>query len=118
MLPEGSISKLVAEVRDSLDDSKAEDVVAIDLTGRTPIADYMVIASGRSDRHVGAIAEHLVENLKKSGHRDIKVQGLTHCDWVLVDTGDVIVHIFRPDVREFYNLEKLWSENAPIERRV
>ena len=118
MLPEGSISKLVASVRESLDDSKAEDVVAIDLAGRTPIADYMVIASGRSDRHVGAIAEQLVENLKKSGQQDIRVQGLTHCDWVLVDAGDVIVHIFRPEVREFYNLEKLWSANAPVERRV
>ncbi|WP_432807291.1 ribosome silencing factor [Rhodoligotrophos ferricapiens] len=118
VLPEGGISKLVASVRESLDDSKAEDVVAIDLAGRTPIADYMVIASGRSDRHVGAIAEQLVENLKKSGQQDIRVQGLTHCDWVLVDAGDVIVHIFRPEVREFYNLEKLWSANAPVERRV
>lgn len=76
----------------------------------------MVIASGRSNRHVGAIAGQLVERLKAEGHRDLKVEGLTHADWVLVDTGDVIVHIFRPEVRSFYNLEKLWSEHAPDER--
>jgi ribosome-associated protein len=99
-----------------LDDAKAENIVAIDLDGKAAIADGMVIASGRSNRHVGAIADHLIENLKASGTRDLRVEGMPHCDWVLVDTGNVIVHIFRPEVRSFYNLEKLWSEHAPIER--
>jgi ribosome-associated protein len=73
----------------------------------------MVIASGRSQRHVGAIAEQLREALKDSGQRELRVEGLPHCDWVLIDTGDVIVHIFRPEVREFYNLEKMWSAERP-----
>jgi ribosome-associated protein len=76
----------------------------------------MVIATGRSTRHVGAIADQLVEKLKAEGHRDLRIEGLTQSDWVLVDAGDVIVHIFRPEVRTFYNLEKLWSEHAPDER--
>ena len=99
-----------------LDDAKAENIVTIDLNGKAAIADGMVIASGRSNRHVGAIADHLIEKLKATGRRDLRVEGMPHCDWVLVDTGDVIVHIFRPEVRSFYNLEKLWSEHAPIER--
>jgi ribosome-associated protein len=74
-----------------------------------------VIASGRSNRHVAAIAEQLVEKLKAGGATDLKIEGLPHCDWVLVDAGDVIVHIFRPEVRSFYNLEKLWSPDAPRE---
>jgi ribosome-associated protein len=76
----------------------------------------MVVASGRSNRHVGAIADHLVEKLKASGHRNLRVEGMPQCDWVLVDAGDVVVHVFRPEVRSFYNLEKLWSEHAPQER--
>jgi len=78
----------------------------------------MIIASGRSNRHVAAIAEQLVEKLKRAGRKDLRIEGLPHCDWVLVDTGDVIVHIFRPEVRSFYNLEKLWSPEAPVERPV
>jgi len=78
----------------------------------------MIIASGRSNRHVAAIAEQLVEKLKSAGQKDLRIEGLPHCDWVLVDAGDVIVHIFRPEVRSFYNLEKLWSPEAPIERPV
>jgi len=78
----------------------------------------MIIASGRSNRHVAAIAEQLVEKLKSAGQKDLRIEGLPHCDWVLVDTGDVIVHIFRPEVRSFYNLEKLWSPEAPVERPV
>jgi len=92
----------------SLDDSKAEDVTSIDITGKTTIGDHMVVASGRSHRHVASLADHLVEDLKSAGFRDIRVEGQKSCDWVLVDTGDVIVHIFRPEVREFYNIEKMW----------
>lgn len=78
----------------------------------------MIIASGRSNRHVAAIAEQLVEKLKHAGQKDLRIEGLPHCDWVLVDAGDIIVHIFRPEVRSFYNLEKLWSPEAPVERPV
>jgi ribosome-associated protein len=99
-----------------LEDAKAEDVVSIDLDGKTVVADRLVVASGRSNRHVGAIADHLVEKLKEHGRRDLKIEGLPQADWVLVDAGDVIVHIFRPEVRSFYNLEKLWSDHAPGER--
>ncbi|MGH6854646.1 MAG: ribosome silencing factor [Aestuariivirga sp.] len=99
-----------------LDDAKAEDVITIDLDGKTAIADAMVVASGRSNRHVGAIADQLVEKLKAVGYRNLRVEGLPQGDWVLVDAGDVVVHIFRPEVRSFYNLEKLWSEHAPQER--
>ena len=109
-------STLLKTILAQLEDAKAEDIATIDLDGKAAIADGMVIASGRSNRHVGAIADQLVEKLKAEGHRDLKVEGLTHSDWVLVDTGDVIVHIFRPEVRSFYNLEKLWSEHAPDER--
>lgn len=98
----------LAVVLASLDDSKAEDVVPIDVTGKTPLADHMVIANGRSHRHVGAIADHLLRDLKGSGVKSVRAEGLNSCDWVLVDAGDVIVHIFRPEVREFYNLEKMW----------
>jgi len=92
----------------SLDDDKAEDVVTIDLRGRSALADHMVIASGRSARQVGAIAEKLVERLKQVTGRTARVEGKETGDWVLVDTDDVIVHIFRPEVREFYQLEKMW----------
>jgi ribosome-associated protein len=74
----------------------------------------MVVTSGRSQRHVGAIAEHLVTALKKHGLRNIRVEGVPHCDWVLIDAGDVIVHVFRPEVREFYNLEKMWARTRPV----
>jgi len=104
---------VVAEMLDliamSLDDDKAEQIVQIDLNGKTDIADHMLIASGRSARHVSAIADHLVEKLKDAGHGRPKVEGAGACDWVLVDAGDVIVHVFRPEVRDFYNLEKMWA---------
>ena len=90
--------------------------MSVDLDGKAALADRMVIASGRSNRHVAAIADQLVEKLKATGHGNPRVEGLPHCDWVLVDAGDVIVHIFRPEVRTFYNLEKLWSPDAPGER--
>lgn len=92
-----------------LDDAKAEDIVTIDLKNKSSIGDFMIIATGRSDRHVGAIAEQLQRNLKNEGHGRIRAEGMPQCDWVLIDTGDIIVHVFRPEVREFYNLEKMWS---------
>ena len=97
----------------SLEESKAEDLVPIDLSGKTPLADYMVVATGRSQRHVAAVAERLAEDLKKAGCSDIRVEGLRAADWVLVDAGDVVVHIFRPDIRTFYNLEKMWQAERP-----
>ena len=105
--------KTLALILRDLDDNKAEDTTSIDLRGKTTIADHMVVASGRSQRHVGAIAEHLVVALKKQGLRNIRVEGVPHCDWVLIDAGDVIVHVFRPEVREFYNLEKMWARTRP-----
>ncbi len=92
-----------------LDDDKAEDVVSIDLEGKSSVTDVMVIASGRSNRHVGAIADHIMRKLKDEGVGRVKVEGLSTCDWVLIDAGDVIVHLFRPEVRSFYDLEKMWS---------
>jgi ribosome-associated protein len=106
---------LLSVVMTQLEDAKAEDIIAINLDGKTAIADNRVVASGRSNRHVGAIADQLVEKLKEAGHRHIRVEGMDQCDWVLVDAVDVVVHLFRPEVRSFYNLEKLWSEHSPQE---
>ena len=100
-------------ILESLDQDKAEEVVAIDLREKTEIADYMVIGSGRSSRQVISISEKLVERLKHSLGRAASVEGKEHGDWVLIDAGDVIVHIFRPEVREFYQLEKLWMTPSP-----
>jgi ribosome-associated protein len=97
-----------------LDEAKAEEVVAIDLTGKSSMADFMVVASGRSDRHVGAIAEQVQHKLKQQGVRT-RIEGLEACDWVLLDAGDVIVHVFRPEVREFYKLERMWSLDRPTD---
>ncbi|HEX2380323.1 MAG TPA: ribosome silencing factor [Methyloceanibacter sp.] len=113
-----SPTDLLDVVLDSLDAAKAEDVVTIDLRGKTSIGDHMVLASGRSQRHVGAVADQLIRKLKDEGYGRARVEGQPHCDWVLIDTGDVIVHIFRPEVREFYNLEKMWSADRPVERLV
>ena len=99
----------------SLDDDKAEDIISIDLSGKTDIADYMIIASGRSQRHVSAIAQHLVERLRKETGQTVSVEGGNQADWVLVDAADVIVHVFRPEVRSFYNLEKMWAVPLPAE---
>ncbi len=104
---------LVMDVLAQLEDSKAEQVVTIDVSKKSSVADVMVVASGRSNRHVSAIADQVVEKLEKSGRKNVRVEGMPQCDWVLVDAGDVMVHIFRPEVRSFYNLEKLWSEHAP-----
>lgn len=100
---------LSALVQKSLDDDQASELVCIDLKGKSSLADYMVIASGRSARHVASTAEHLVERLKEAGHKGVRIEGLPAADWVLLDIGDVIVHLFRPEVREFYNLERMWS---------
>ena len=92
-----------------LDSKKAQDIVTIDLQGKSSIADYLLIASGTSQRQVGSMAELLREELKKNGLKNVNIEGLPQCDWVLIDAGDVVVHIFRPEIREFYNLEKMWS---------
>ncbi|APX90013.1 ribosome silencing factor [Brevirhabdus pacifica] len=105
--------QLLDEILDSLASDKAEDVVTIDLRGRTELADHMVIASGRSTRQVAAISEKLVDRLKQEFGRLSKVEGKDAGDWVLIDTGDVIVHVFRPEVREFYALEKMWLPTEP-----
>ena len=99
-------------ILDRLEDMKAEDTVTIDLTGKTAFTDAMVVTSGRSNRHVGAVADRVLEGLKKAGIKDAHVEGMPHCDWVLIDAGDVIVHVFRPEVRAFYDLEKMWSGHA------
>src|SRR6202161_1807805 len=91
-----------------LDDMKAEDTLTIDLRNKSSIGDYMVVSSGRSNRHVGSVADRIVEDLRKAGVT-ARVEGVPHCDWVLIDASDVIVHVFRPEVRAFYNIEKMWS---------
>jgi ribosome-associated protein len=96
-------------IRGVIDEQKLENVIEIDLKDKTTIADWMVVASGRSNRQVGAAADYIVEALKKGGMEDIRVEGQPACDWVLVDAHDVIIHLFRPEVREFYNLEKMWQ---------
>ncbi len=106
---------LMNVILDSMEDSKAEEILPINVMGRSSMADGMVIASGRANRHVAAIADQLVDKLKAFGQKDIRVEGLETSDWVLVDAGNIIVHIFRPEVRSFYNLEKLWSEHAPVD---
>ena len=93
-----------------LDDMKAEETVTIDLRGKSAFSDYMIVTSGRANRHVGAIAENVAKSLKENGIKSLHIEGLPNCDWVLIDSGDVIVHVFRPEVREFYNLERLWTQ--------
>ena len=93
----------------SLEDDKAEDILAIDIRGKSSLADMLIVASGRSARHVAALADHVLRKLKDAGVKDVRVEGLPHADWVLVDAGDVVAHIFRPEVRAFYDLEKMWA---------
>jgi ribosome-associated protein len=114
---EPDTGQLVRNILNSLDDAKAEDVISIDLHGKTSIADAMVIASGRSTTHVSAIADRVIKGCKDAGFQTPRVEGLPHCDWVLVDAGDVIVHLFRPEVRQFYNLEKMWGGDRPTEEK-
>jgi ribosome-associated protein len=99
----------MAMVLESLDDDQAQDVVSIPLAGKSSIADFMVIASGRSSRQVTAIAQKLAERVKRSGRGSPRIEGLPTADWVVVDAGDVVVHLFRPEVRGFYNLERMWA---------
>jgi ribosome-associated protein len=107
---------LLKVVIDSLEDDKAEDIVTIDLRGRSEMGDFMVIASGRSTRQVAAIAEKLADRLKQDHGILSKTEGKEAADWVLVDTGDVIVHVFRPEVRDFYQLEKMWLPSGAATR--
>ena len=110
-LPTGG-TPLEQAILNKLDEDKAQDIVLIDLKGKSPMADSMIVASGRSHRHVGALADHLLRTLKEQGLGRAKVEGLPHCDWVLIDAGDVIVHLFRPEVRTFYNIEKIWAVDS------
>ncbi len=93
----------------SLEDDKAEDILALDIRGRSSFADMLIVASGRSGRHVGALADHVMQKLKEAGVGDVRVEGMPQADWVLVDAGDLVVHLFRPEVRSFYNIEKIWT---------
>jgi ribosome-associated protein len=106
---------LLQIIVEGLEDAKAEDIVSIDLSGRTTLADRMIVASGRSSVHVGAIADRVVKACRDAGYPSPKVEGMPLCDWVLLDAQNAIVHIFRPDVRRFYNLEKMWSADRPGE---
>jgi ribosome-associated protein len=101
-----------------LDDMKAEETITIDLRGKSAFSDYMVVTTGRVNRHVGAIAENVAKGLKESGITHPHVEGMPNCDWVLIDSGDVIVHIFRPEVREFYNLERLWMQGPAAAKAI
>jgi ribosome-associated protein len=111
-----SLSKSLCDsILNWLDEAKAEDVVTIDLEGKSTLADFMIVATGRSDRHVGAIGEQVQRKLKDSGHGRARAEGMDQCDWVLVDAGNVIVHVFRPEVRDFYKLERMWSGERPAD---
>ena len=101
-----------------LEDMKAEETITIDLRGKSAFSDYMVVTTGRSNRHVGAVAENVAKGLKETGFKSVHIEGLPNCDWVLIDCGDVIVHVFRPEVREFYNLERLWTQNTATAKTV
>jgi ribosome-associated protein len=114
--PKSQSTTMLDLVLTCLDDDKAEEIVSINLEGKSAIADHMVVASGRSQRHVGALADHLTRRMKEEGLGNARVEGLPQADWVLIDGGDVIVHIFRPEVREFYKLEKMWSADVTAER--
>jgi ribosome-associated protein len=106
---------LAADLVTWLDDAKAENIVTIDIKDKSSIGDFMIVASGRTDRHVGAIADQLREKLRENGHANVRLEGQPQCDWVLVDAGEVIVHVLRPEVREFYNLEKMWMADRPAD---
>jgi ribosome-associated protein len=116
-MPEAS-ARLLNELTLWLDEAKAEKIVMIALGGKSTMADAMLIASGNSDRHVGAIADQIQRKLKEYGIVAPRAEGLQTCDWVLIDTGDIIIHLFRPEVRDFYNLEKMWSGDRPADQSV
>lgn len=113
--PKISLKNLERLIVSSLSDRKAEQVLSIDLTGKSDVADRMVIASGTSGRHVASLSDAVVEALKGAGFEHIPVEGKDSCEWVLVDCGDIIVHLFKPEVRQHYNLEKMWSVSLPSE---
>ena len=106
---EAEPGSLHALVLDQLDEDQAQDVVSIPLAGKSSIADHLVIASGRSTRQVAAMAQKLAERIKREGHGPVRLEGLPQADWVLIDAADVVVHLFRPEVRSFYNLERMWA---------
>ncbi len=108
-------SDILALAAHALEEMKAEETIIIDLEGKTSLADQMIITSGRSSRHVSSIADEVVKTMKDAGLGTPRVEGVPHCDWVLIDCGDVIVHVFRPEVRQFYNLEKMWGVDRPTE---
>lgn len=108
-MADGKDDALLALVLQQLDDDQAQDLVTIPLAGKSSIADHMVIASGRSTRQVAAMAQKLAEKIKQGGHGPVRLEGLPAADWVLIDAGDVVVHLFRPEVRSFYNLERMWA---------
>jgi ribosome-associated protein len=112
-LPEAVAGSLHALVLQSLDDDQAQEIMSIPLEGKTTIADHMVIASGRSTRQVAAMAQKLTERVKQSGFGHCRIEGLPAADWVLIDAGDVVIHLFRPEVRSFYNLERMWAFDGP-----
>jgi ribosome-associated protein len=114
---ERSVTAVEDLILGRLDDDKAQDVVFIDLKGKSSVADGLIVASGRSQRHVGALADHLLRSLKDAGYGRCRVEGMPSADWVLIDAGDVIVHLFRPEVRAFYNIEKIWSVEPPAASR-
>lgn len=106
---------ILATILAALDDAKAEDIVTLDLEGKSSLADQMVVATGRSDRHVGSVAERVADTLKERGFGTPKMEGMGTCEWVLIDAGDVIVHVFKPEARSFYNIERLWGSDRPAE---
>lgn len=113
----GAADPLYALVMHQLDEDQAQEIVSIPLAGVSSIADHMVIASGRSSRHVAAMAEKIAGRIKQEGFGSARVEGLPNADWVLIDAGDVIVHLFRPEVRTFYNLERMWGWEAGVSPR-
>ena len=116
--PRDSADVVLELVLKRLDDMKAEETVTIDLRGKSAFSDYMVVTTGRSNRHVGSLAETVTKGLKEAGNKKLHVEGLPNCDWVLIDTGEVIVHVFRPEVREFYNLERLWTQGSNDDSKI
>ena len=114
LLSETDDAKALSDfVQSILDENSAQDVIEIDINGKSSVADYMLVASGRSNRHVNALADYVIRALKEQGFKSLGIEGRETGDWILVDVGDVILHIFRPEVRLFYNLEKIWSVPLP-----
>lgn len=111
--PKISLKNLERLIVSSLDERKAEQIISINLTGKSDVADRMVIASGTSARHVSSLSDAVVEALKGAGYEYVPVEGKESCEWVLVDAGDIVVHIFKPEMRAHYNLEKMWSVSLP-----